>query len=180
MALPTRKRVNPVPVYTKPEGAFTLVEVMVATMLVAIFFASIFELNALCLRYMDSSKESLAALQSVQDRAEVLRNLAFSDLTTTSFVRDNVMPANYTPDQTPTLFSKKATEVVKIKQYPTANGVTQFTRLPNGTVTTDSVATNLGLAQLVKVDVSVSWTMTLGGRARTEQTSSIVSNGTKK
>ena len=180
MALPTRKRVNPVPVDTKPEGAFTLVEVMVATMLVAIFFASIFELNALCLRYMDSSKESLAALQSVQDRAEVLRNLAFSDLTTISFVRDNVMPANYTPDKTPTLFSKKATEVVKITQYPTANGVTQFTRLPNGTVTTDSVATNLGLAQLVKVDVSVSWTMTLGGRARTEQTSSIVSNGTKK
>ena len=86
MALPTRKRVNPV--YTKPERAFTLVEVMVATMLVAIFFASIFELNALCLRYMDSSKESLAALQSVQDRAEVLRNLAFSDLTTTSFVQN--------------------------------------------------------------------------------------------
>ena len=180
MALPTRKRVNPVPVYTKPEGAFTLVEVMVATMLVAIFFASIFELNAMCVRYMDASKESLAALQSVQDRTEVLRNLAFSDLTTTSFVRNTVMPANYTPDKTPTLFSKKATEVVKITQYPTANGVTQFTRLPNGTVTTDSVATNLGLAQLVKVDVSVSWTMTLGGRARTEQTSCIVSNGTKK
>jgi len=32
----------------------------------------------------------------------------------------------------------------------------------------------------VKVDVAVSWTMTLGGRTRTEQTSCIVSNGTKK
>ena len=183
MALPTRKRVNPV--YTKPERAFTLVEVMVATMLAAIFFASIFELNAMCLRYIDASKESLAALQSVQDRNEALRNLAFTDLTNTAFVRDTVMPANYTPpDQygvkPPTLFSKKATEVVKIKQYPTANGVTQFTRLPNGAVTTDSVATNLALAQLVEVDVSLSWNMTLGGRARTEQTSSIVSNGTKK
>jgi Tfp pilus assembly protein PilV len=162
------------------EDGFTLVEVVVATMLVATFFVSIFELNAMCLRYNDASKESLAALQSVQIRTEVLRNLAFSDLTTTSFVRNNVMPANYTPDHTPTLFSKKATEVVRITQYPTANGVTQFTRLPNGTVTTDSVATNLGLAQLVKVDVSLSWTMTLGRRARTEQTSSIVSNGTKK
>jgi len=177
MALPTRKRVNPV--YTKPERAFTLVEVMVATMLVAIFFASIFELNAMCLRYIDASKESLAALQSVQDRAEVLRNLAFSDLTTTSFVRDNVMPANYTPDKTPTLFSKKATEKVIISKYPTPDGYTQFTRSPNGSVTTDSVATSLG-AGLVKVDVSVTWNMTLGGRARSEQTSSIVSNGTKK
>ena len=161
------------------EDGFTLVEVIVAAMLVAVFFVSIFELNAMCLRYNDASKESLAALQSVQDRTEALRNLAFSDLTTTSFVRNNVMPANYTPDHTPALFSKKATEVVKITQYPTANGVTQFTRLPNGTVTTDSVATSLGTG-LVRVDVSVSWNMTLGGRARTEQTSCIVSNGTKK
>ena len=161
------------------EDGFTLVEVVVAAMLVAIFFVSIFEVNAMCLRYMDASKESLAALQSVQDRAEVLRNLAFSDLTTTSFVRNNVMPANYTPDKTPTLFSKKATEVVRITQYPTANGVTQFTRLPNGAITTDLVATGLGTG-LVQVDVSVSWNMTMGGRTRTEQTSCIVSNGTKK
>jgi len=172
MALPTRKRVNPV--YTKPERAFTLVEVTVATMLVAIFFASIFELNALCLRYIDAGKESLAALQSVQDRSETLRNLAFSDLTTTSFVQ-NLMttPANPAP------FSQKATEVVKISTYPTASGVTQFTRSPNGSVITNSVASALGTG-LVKVDVSVSWTMTLGRRARIEQTSSIVSNGTKK
>ena len=161
------------------ENGFTLVEVMVAAMLVAAFFVSIFELNAMSLRYNDASKESLAALQSVQNRAEALRNLAFSDLTTTSFVRDNVMPANYTPDGTPTLFSKKATEVVRITQYPAANGVTQFTRSPNGTITTDSVATNLG-AGLVQVDVSVSWNMTVGGRPRTEQTTYIVSNGTKK
>ena len=176
------------------EGGFTLVEVMVATMLVAVFFVSIFELNAVCLRYMDASKESLAALQSVQDRSEALRNLAFSDLTNTAFVRDNVMPANYTPPdplqpgggKPPTLFSKKATEVVKISKYtipptlPPPGGYTQFTRLPNGTVTTDSLATDLVTATLVKVDVSVTWNMTMGGRARTEQTSSIVSNGTKK
>jgi Tfp pilus assembly protein PilV len=161
------------------ENGFTLAEVMVAAMLAATFFMSIFELNAMCLRYNDASKESLAALQGVQNRAEALRNLAFSDLTTTSFVRNNVMPANYTPDGSPTLFSKKATEVVRITQYPAANGVTQFTRLPNGTITTDSVATNLGTG-LVQVNVSVSWNMTMGGRARTEQTTYIVSNGTKK
>jgi prepilin-type N-terminal cleavage/methylation domain-containing protein len=158
------------------EAGFTLVEVMVSVMLTAIFFASIFELNAMCLRYIDSSKESLGALQSTQDRGELLRNLAFSDLTTTSFVQ-NLMtqPANPAP------FSQRATEVVKISQYPTPNGVTQFTRSPNGTVTTDSQATwPLPPPGLVKVDVSVSWIMTVGGRARIEQTSSIVSNGTKK
>src|SRR5436190_14098755 len=65
------------------EDGFTLVEAMVAAILVAIFFASLFELNAMCLRFIDSSKESLAALQSVQDRTEALRNRAFYDLTRT-------------------------------------------------------------------------------------------------
>ena len=156
------------------EQATTLVEVMVAAVLVAVFFASIFELNAMCLRFIDASKESLAALQSVQDRSETLRNLSFSDLTNTAVVQNLMAPA-----ANPAPFSQKATEVVKISKYPTANGVTQFTRSSNGTVVNDSVATDLG-TQLVKVDVAVSWTMTLGGRVRTEQTSSIVSNGTKK
>ena len=101
------------------ENGFTLVEVMVASMLVAIFFASLFELNAMCLRSIDSGKESLAALQSVQDRNEVLRNLAFSDLTTTAFVQ-NLMPCQLHASRSGWLkpkFSKKATEVVKISKY---------------------------------------------------------------
>jgi hypothetical protein len=69
--------------------------------------------------------------------------------------------------------------VVTIKAYPTANGVSQFTRTPDGTVTINSVATDLG-STLVQVDVSTSWTMSLGQRARSEQTSTIISNGTKK
>ena len=158
----------------RAESGTTLVEVMVAAVLIAVFFASIFELNAMCLRFIDAGKESLAALQSVQDRGEVLRNLAFSDLTTTSVVQTLMAtPANAAP------FAQKATEVVKISKYPTPNGVTQFTRTPDGTVTNDSVATDLG-TQLVKVDIAVTWTMTVGGRTRTEQTSSILSNGTKK
>jgi Tfp pilus assembly protein PilV len=158
----------------RAECGTTLVEVMVAAVLIAVFFASIFQLNAMCLRFIDASKESLAALQSVQDRSETLRNLSFADLTTTAVVQNLMLSA-----ANPAPFSQKATEVVKISKYPTANGVTQFTRSPGGTVANDSVATDLG-TQLVKVDVAVSWTMTLGGRARTEQTSCIVSNGTKK
>ena len=152
---------------------FTLPEVMVAVVLAALFFISLFELNAMCLRCIDSSKEALGAIQSVQDRSEVLRNLAFTDLTSSSYVQ-NLMAtaANAAP------FSRKATETVSISKYPTPNGVSTFTRSPNGTVAINSVATDLG--DIVKIDVSVSWTMTVGARSRTEQTSSIVSNGTKK
>ena len=44
------------------------------------FFAAIFEVNAICLRYIDASKEAVAAVHGVQDRMEGLRNLAFTDL----------------------------------------------------------------------------------------------------
>ncbi len=152
----------------------TLTETMVGLLLLASFFASIFELNAVCLRYIDATKESVAALQNVQDRAEMLRNLAFADLTNPATVQTLMATA---PNAAP--FAQKATETVKISAFPTPNGVTQLTRTPTGTVTTDSIATDLG-RQLVKVDVSVAWRMTLGGRSRTEQTTTIISNGSKK
>jgi Tfp pilus assembly protein PilV len=152
----------------------TLSETLLAVVLLATFFASVFELNAVCLRYIDATKESVAALQHVQDRAEMLRNLAFSDLTNTAAVQTLMASAPNAAD-----FAQKATEIVKISAFPTANGVTQFTRQPNGTVTTDSVAADLG-KELVQVDVQVAWTMTLGGRSRTEHTANILSNGTKK
>jgi hypothetical protein len=152
----------------------TLPETVVGLFLLVTFFASIFELNAVCLRYIDATKESVAALQHVQDRAEMLRNLAFVDLTNPASVQALMAtPPNAAP------FAQKATETVTISAFPTANGVTQFTRTPAGTVTTDSLAIDLG-KELVKVDVKVAWTMTLGGRSRTEQTTNILSNGTKK
>jgi len=152
----------------------TLVEILVAAVLLASFFASLFEANALCLRFIAASKQSVGAIEAVQARAEVFRNLRFTDLTPTSYVQNLLTTAANTSD-----FAKSATEVVKISAYPTANGVTQMTRATNGTVSLDSTATSLG-STLVKVDISQSWTGVLGGRQRTEQTSLIISNGTKK
>ena len=152
----------------------TLVEVLVATLLLASFFASLFEANALCLRFVAASKQSVGAIEIVQARAEVFRNLRFTDLTTTSYVQNLLTTAANTSD-----FAKSATEVVKISAYPTANGLTQMTRATNGTVSLNSTATSLG-STLVKVDISQSWIGVLGGRQRTEQTSLIISNGTKK
>jgi hypothetical protein len=154
----------------------TLVEVLVATLLLASFFASLFEANALCLRFIAASKQSVGAIEAVQARAEVFRNLAFTDLISPSYVQNQVLnnPANASD------FVKSATEVVKISEYPpTANAVTQRTRLPDGTIIPDSTNTSLG-TPLVKVDISQTWTGVLGGRQRTEQTSLIISNGTKK
>ena len=154
--------------------AITLPEVMITVLLLATFFASVFELNAVCLRYINASKENVAALQYVSDRVEVIRNLSFTDLTTTSKIQTLLSSAPNASD-----FNQKATEVVRLSAYPTPNGVTQFTRSPNGTVTLNSTATSLG-TRLVQVEVSSTWTMTLSGRSRSEQITTLISNGTKK
>jgi Tfp pilus assembly protein PilV len=162
----------------------TLVEVLVATLLLASFFASLFEANAVCLRFIAASKQPVAAIEAVQARAEVFRSLAFSNLISASYVQNSVLknPLDGSVNRANASdFVKSATEVVKISAYPTdpAKGVTQMTLNPNGAVTLDSTATSLG-STLVKVDISQTWTGVLGGRQRTEQTSLIISNGTKK
>jgi Tfp pilus assembly protein PilV len=157
-----------------PHAAIALPEVLIALLLVGVFFSSVFELNAVCLRYIESSKEAVSAIAAVQDRTEVLRNLAFTDLTSSSYVQNLLTtPANGSE------LANRATEVVKLRAYPTANGVTQFTRAGGGTVTCNSLATSLGNT-LVQVDISFAWPATLGQRTRSEQTTMVVSNGQKK
>ena len=164
----------------RPQSGTTLVETAVAATLIAVFFATIFELNAVCLRYIDASKESVAALQGVQDRVEALRNLAFTDLTNATFVQTLMAtPANGSD------FAKtKPTETVTIWNYNTANKSkvlgTGFTiTRPAGAIVTPSITPLSSLADVVLVRAKYTWSM-LGGRSGSEQTETIISSGTKK
>src|SRR5438477_1404677 len=120
----------------KRETAFTLPEVLIALLLLGLFLPSMFAINGVCLRLVNASKESTAAIESVHDRCETLRNLAFTDLVNISYIQNLIAtPANASD------YCKNATEIVKISAYPVAHGVTQFSRSPNGPVTNDSIAT---------------------------------------
>jgi prepilin-type N-terminal cleavage/methylation domain-containing protein len=166
----------------RSQSGVTLVETMIAAAIIAIFFATIFELNAVCLRYIDASKESVAALQGVQDRVEVLRNLAFTDLTNATVVQ-NLMA---TPANGSEFAKAKPAEVVTIKAYDTVAKATSGTGIkisrPTGAVVTPSIDLNsLVLPNLgvVLVNVKYTWNM-LGGRSGSEQTETIIASGTKK
>jgi Tfp pilus assembly protein PilV len=158
--------------------AFTLVEVLVAIALLVGSFVTIFELNARCLRFIDASKEAVGALQGVQDRVEQLRNLSFTDLTNATTVNTLM-----TTPSNGSAFAQNVTEVVTLSAYPTPNGAnTQITRGPGASVTptVNSTDTNLANAALVKLNVTYTWSTTLGGQAQSEQTETIISAGTKK
>jgi hypothetical protein len=172
-------------------SGMTLAETAVTVLLIATFFATIFEVNAVCLRYIDASKESVAALQGVQDRVEVLRSLLFTDLTNSTYLQNlMVNPGNGQPCGTPDsdcsdFVANKVTEVVTLTAYqpvPTpADAKTQIRRGPGASVTPTIISTdaNLANAKLVKLNVQYTWNM-MGGRAGSEETETIISAGSKK
>jgi type II secretory pathway pseudopilin PulG len=156
----------------------TLVETLVALAIVAGLFVSIFEVNGICLRYITSSKNNVAALQGVQDRLEQLRNLKFSSLTSASSVQSLMA----TPANGSEFLARSPTEVVTLSAYPTPDGTNTQITLSAGrsSATINSTDSNLSNATLVKVNVTYTWTEALGGRYRSEQSETIISAGTKK
>ena len=162
------------------EAGNSLVETMAATLIVATFFVSIFEVNGMCLRYINASKENIAAVECVQDRLEQLRNLDFSTL-----VDATAMTTLITDPPNSSSLPLKATETVTVRSFvngaPVNNPSIIYTRGAGSSVTPSqsAVGSFTGIT-IVQLDVAYSWTTTFGGRARIERTSSIVSAGTKK
>src|SRR4051794_25779888 len=99
----------------KTTAATTLPELMISAVIIGVFFASIFEVNAVCLRLVNGSKENIAAIQGVQDRLETLRNLAFTDLTNAVYLRDTVMASSANVSD----LASRVTEEVSVVAYDT-------------------------------------------------------------
>ena len=165
---------------TTAQAGTSLPELMVTVLLIGTFFASIFEVNAVCLRYINATKESVAAIESVQDRMEKLRSLAFTDLTKTSYMKDTVLiaPANASVQ------AKRVTEEVTISDYNDPSTSLTYTRAAGASVAPSNTPAGAfsfpATTSIVKVKVKHTWNMTLNGRTRSEETESIISNGVKK
>jgi hypothetical protein len=155
----------------------TLVETAMAAALIGGFFGTIFEVNAVCFRYINASKESVGSLQGVQDRIEGLRGLTFDNLTSASNIKTLMAtPANGSD------FAAKVVETVTMSDYPGATTTITYTRPAGASVTVSSSpgSVDFSSANLVKVKVTYSWTTTFGGRSMSETTETIVSSGNKK
>ena len=192
------------------QGGTTLTEVLMTVMVVSVFFASIFQLNATCLRFISASKENISSLECVQDRIEQLRNMEFPKLidptylTTTPPLGPVVPPGpamplyrNLTTPANESVLARNATEEVTISGYGSSGATgpkVKITRAPGAshgavgqrsdvnvapTVTWLNGADFTGVS-LVQVDVKYTWKAVMGGRQRSEMSSTIVAAGVKK
>jgi hypothetical protein len=164
----------------RPDAGTTLAEVLVAATVCGIFFVSIFEVNAVCLRFINASKENVAAIECVQDRLEQLRNLSYSTLIDTDKVTDLLTA----PPNSSTL-PLKATETVTIRKFADGAATTPaitFTRSPGASVPPVRAPDSADFTgvKLVQVDVTYNWTTTLGAISRHETSSTNISDGAKK
>ena len=179
------------PCLARCEAGATLVETLVAAAIVTAFFVTIFEVNAVCLRYIDASKEIVAAVQGVQDRVEGLRNLAFSDLMSPTYMTAaQPTPSPSGPRPVSLVFpsnssdlAARVTEQVTISAYPSGSPSITYTRAPGTAITPTTAPSSspdfTGIT-LVKVNVKYTWNATLGHRAQSEETETLISGGTKK
>jgi len=159
----------------RAKAGFTLPEIVVATALVAVFFSSIFEINALCLRYISASKENVGAIEAVHDRLERLRNTNFSTLTSVSSMKSLLATAaNSSP------LANRAVETITVSDYLSGVPTITYTRSANGAVATVPSTANFSNSTLVQVDVTNQWPATFANRTTTAQTSTVISAGTKK
>jgi hypothetical protein len=181
---------------------------MIASLLVAVFFSGIFEVSAVCLRYISASKENIAALECVQDRIEQLRNLSFENLVDPTFLAVTPPVPAASPAPTPpqrrnlttpanaSELAQNATEEVTISAFDGTTATTpsvKYTRAAGAKINaapfsdtnvTPAIAwtggSSLANATAVQVDVTYRWTATFGRRPRAESSSTIVSAGNKK
>ena len=176
---------------TRHQDGVTLIETVVAAALVGAFFAAIFEINAVCLRYIDASKEAVAAVQGVQDRIEGLRNLAFTDLTSSAYMMNaQATPAPSGPRPVSLVYpsnssdlASDATEEVTVSAYPGGSPSITYTRPPGAAgypSASPNAAGDFSSTTLVKVNVKYTWNATFAQRQQSEEAETLIAAGTKK
>jgi Tfp pilus assembly protein PilV len=162
---------------------FSLVEAVFACALVAVFFIGLFGLNSQCLLFANSSRELMAAGQSLQARMEQLRASNWATITSAASVQTLLTPAI-----SPTSTLGSVTEVVTIYKYPPPANPTptpiQLTRVANGTanVTPTINTTNATLASgdMVQVNMKWTWQAAPNSRQRSMSVSTIYGKNTQQ
>lgn len=167
---------NDVPKTNTSTAGFTIIENIFAVGIIALGFAGLYALSAQCMRIMHSSREEMAAMQSLQDRGDSLRKCTWVQITNPTYLSSNIMntAANNAP------LTDRMTETVTINAYPTAlNPAIKLTRSGAGVVTVVSSNSAIANGDLLNINIQMSWTSWSGNRPHTAAMSTTFAENTR-
>ena len=155
----------------KRRRAFTIIEVAVAIVLVSVFFAGAFYSNSRGLTMLRSSKETLAASKTLQERIERLRGASWTEVTDADTLRGIYAIAPSTNS-----LGSLAEKVTISPWPPVAGNSLVVTRSSAGAAAISSDNDTLVDGNAVLVTIQVTW-VGAGSRPRLRETATVIANG---
>lgn len=160
---------------SNPHAAgFSLVEVMIGSMVAMIGIGAVMFLNSASLRYVRSARQSNAATLFLQERIEQVRIADWRRITSADYLKNTLFAT--LPKSAGALAG--SSEQVSVVAYPSETAAEKLlvVRQSNGQRSTVSGGSGLTLQRLAKVDLQVSWKGE-DGRNRVRTTTALIANG---
>lgn len=161
------------------ESGSTLIEAVIASVLVAMVLGSLAATNSLCLGLVKAHREGIAAGELMEERLEQFRGGRWTQVTTASGIRDDILSVEAAPEGDLTNCRETVTVAVYPPLDPPSTPIVVERRNGVVTIISEPAAGNVSMRQAlaVRVDVRVRWKSRQHGGPRSMETSSVVAIG---
>ena len=151
-------------------SAFTLIENLFAMAIVGLCFIALYSLSSQALYVVNSGRDAVAAKQSLNDRLEQIRGCTWAQITSASYLQNLVLNTSTNGENR----LANPVESLAVNSYPTPFGAPIVIVRQNGKAVTTSTNTAIASGDVVRVDLSLTWTATAGLRVRSQSRSTLV------
>jgi hypothetical protein len=151
-------------------SAFTLIENIFSTAIIALCFIALYSLSSQALYQVNAGREAVAAKQSLSDRVEKIRGCTWNQVTSATYLQDYVMNAATAAEGR----LGKPVETLTVNTYPTPSAIAIQIVWNNGVATTISTNPAIANGDIIRVDLSLTWATAPGNRTRTQARNTLI------
>jgi Tfp pilus assembly protein PilV len=155
-----------------PDAGFTIIELLVSAVLIALAVGSIMSMNTQSMHTLRDSHLAAAGSQVLQQRVEMMRALAWPDITNTAALADLMATATESErEMAEANLTEKITVTVPAEATgPAVDGASSFNIVRRDGVVTSGAPGDFVAQPTLLFEGAVSWTDSTGAHARTLRT----------
>jgi Tfp pilus assembly protein PilV len=170
-ALPTVMHSRPTS-HPPPDAGFTIIELLVSAVLIALAVGSIMSMNTQSMHTLRDSHLAAAGSQVLQQRVEMMRALAWPDISNSPALSELMATATESEREMAeaNLTEKLTVTVPADTTGPAVNGASSFSLVRHKGVVTGGAAGDFTAQPTLLFEGAVSWTDSTGAHARSLRT----------